>query len=98
MFFLHFLYSEETGLFSTWVVGVGSEEEMRKFRFRMKFSGGEEEVLYEGPVTSIDRSSPDVFKNKNVFCFAVERVLLEKIWNEEEQKIDYEFELFEKKK
>jgi hypothetical protein len=90
-FIVKFVSSERT--FYSWVFGVGSTEEMKKFGFRVKFFGSMESASYEGPVISIDKPTRDVINEKAGLVMSNEFV--RRIWNG--KTIAYEVQVFEKK-
>ena len=84
--------SDQNCCFHSWIFGVGSTEEMKKFGFRVKFFGSMESASYEGPVISIDKPTRDVINEKVGLVMSSEFV--RRIWNG--KKIAYEVQVFEK--
>jgi hypothetical protein len=84
---------DDTHCFHCWVVGLGSQEEVKKFGSRIKFYGSKENALFEGPVISIDRSTLDVIDERIGLVLSDE--FIRRIWDGNQVK--YELNLFEYK-
>jgi hypothetical protein len=84
---------DETRCFHCWVVGLGSPEEVKKFRSRIKFYGSKESALFEGPVVSIDQPYFDVVDQRIGLVLSDE--FIRRIWSGKQVK--YELNLFEYK-
>jgi hypothetical protein len=56
----------ESRTFHSWVAGIGSPEEMKKFWFRLQFSGQstKEKNIFEGSVVSIDMPTREIIDKK----------------------------------
>ena len=65
-FFLMLAHRNQSGGFYSWVYGVGSEEEMKKFDFTVKFFNpiSREEIAHRGPVLSIEKKVRNIVEEE----------------------------------
>ena len=47
-----------------WTVGCGTEEELQKFHYKIRFFNDEEEIQYKGPVITIDKPPANILKQQ----------------------------------
>ncbi len=71
---MKFSHKENSGFYS-WVYGVGSEEEMKKFNATIKFFDlfDGEEIMSRGPVVSIEKSAEEIVEEDQVLFFSDKR-------------------------
>jgi hypothetical protein len=92
-FFLKLARLPESRYFHSWVVGVGSPEEMKKFGFSITFRGKstKEKNTYEDSVVSIDMPTREIIDKKVGLVMTVEFMM--RIWGG--NRVIYELNIFE---
>jgi hypothetical protein len=83
----------ESRSFQSWVVGIGSPEEMKKFGFSITFRGKstKEKNTYEGSVVSIDMPTREIIDKK--VCLVMTDEFVRRIWDGKQ--FNYDLEIFE---
>lgn len=76
---------ENVRLFQSWMYGLGSEEDLKGFRCKLKFKGVHETLTYEGPIVSIEKTLDQV--TEDCLGIVISDHLARRLWDGKEIKL-----------